>query len=522
MRIQALIDKAESFFVRLRTTPVPISTVSARIIAEAWAAACVLSPERALLHFADPIARLAAINLHALGESLRHELEDPAGLNRPDLRIAVGAWTAVLLAELDPGSESHQSARLALVQYARTASPHRSHLGQRLHGLLMRRLGLWIPREVPVGFRVAACRYGCSWRGIRASWIPPVAADEMPFLRRLAKEAKAQEKDASIAAVPPAVAETPATTKQCWSLPDIVTALSTTVVGQESAIRAFACCCVRHQRGLGQGVLISGPTGSGKSLLARQWAELSGRPMVSLDCSTLVPEGIRGTSVGDGLLAIWRSAGRDLERTRGGIVFLDEFDKPSHYATEVRSSLLTLLDGAPWTAFDPEKIDRGHRLDAIPTRGLMIILAGSFTELRDDRESTMGFGTSAIRSDQVELDLETLIPLADLRGRITSHVEIVPLSRAALTRILASESGPLASLRSAFRSWEIRPSDALIDRLVAHALAAGLGARSLWPLVRRIEDDVLHDPPTLPGEYHGLLFGWPLRRLPMPLMSAAG
>lgn len=86
MRFQALIDKAKAFFVRLRTTPVPLSQVSSRTIAEAWAAACVLSPERALLHFADPIERLAATQLHALGESLRQELEDPAGLKRPELK----------------------------------------------------------------------------------------------------------------------------------------------------------------------------------------------------------------------------------------------------------------------------------------------------------------------------------------------------------------------------------------------------------------------------------------------------
>jgi len=239
---------------------------------------------------------------------------------------------------------------------------------------------------------------------------------------------------------------------------------------------------------------------------------LSGRPVVSLDFSNLVPEGIRGTSDGDGILGLWRAAGRDVSRASKGIIIFDEFDKPSHYATEVRSSLLTLLDGMPWNAFDPEKIDRGHRLDSIPTRGLMIIFAGSYTKLRDEWASTMGFGASSIRSDHARLDLETLVPLADLRGRIGSLVEIAPLNHVTLARILASEAGPFASLRLAFPSWEIRPSDALVDQLVSHALEAGVGARALWPLARRIEDDVLHDPPNRPGEYHGVIFGWPISR----------
>ena len=513
--LQHLIDKVDAFFLRVKTTPVPIVSVEARAIAEAWAVVCALAPAHALPLYEDPILRIAATNLHGIVEALRVIIDELGSTQRPDLRIGVTAWTAVLIDDLVSNQESDHVARLALVQFARTAAPRQTRLSQRDHRWFRRQLGLPVPRLVPQGFRILADRYMRRCLCEKTKKLTTVDNTEIELLRREDKHIGAKDIAAKASACDESKVKAVPTPNR-MSLPDIVDALSSTVIGQEAAIRTFACCCWRHQQGIPQSaVLLSGPTGCGKSLLARRWAELAGRPVVSLDCASLVPEGIRGPSIGDGMLAAWRAAGRDVERAGTSVLVFEEFDKlfSSQYGTQVSHSMLTLLDGVPWSAFDTEKVDRGHQLTAIPTRGLLIILTGSFTDLRDQESVRVGFGASSRRSDQVEIDLDGLVPLADLRGRLGSHVQIAPLDQVALTNILLSDGGPLKSLRQLFPGFEVRPSAALINQIVSSALASHLGARAMWTIVRNLEVSLLFDPPDQPGERYGVQFSWRLRML---------
>ena len=112
-----------------------------------------------------------------------------------------------------------------------------------------------------------------------------------------------------------------------------------------------------------------------------------------------------------------------------------------------------------------------------------------------------------------QLDLATLVPFDDLRGRIGCHIDLRPLDRAALTAILLSAQGPLNGLRQLFPGFLIQPSEYLIDQIVTSALTANLGARGLWPIIRDIETQLLYAPPTQPGEHLGVQFGWKLQAL---------
>src|SRR5262249_55271064 len=163
-------------------------------------------------------------------------------------------------------------------------------------------------------------------------------------------------------------------------------------------------------RGIRQGaVLVTGPTGTGKTSLASAWGAMSDRPVVTVDCASLVPEGIRGATLGDSLIALWSAAEKDLNKAAGGVIILDECDKLLYqlqYSLQLRNSLLRLLDGCDWRSFDCEKFQRDARLEAFPTGGLLVVLCGSFSDVGMATDRKMGFGADEAESDgQGRLDL---------------------------------------------------------------------------------------------------------------------
>lgn len=287
---------------------------------------------------------------------------------------------------------------------------------------------------------------------------------------------------------------------------DIFTHLRRVVLGQDAAITSFATAAWRHHHGLPQGpILISGPTGTGKTLLAKTYAQHCDVPLVHVASSSLVADGIKGMTVGSALVALYHAANRNYNRARKGILIIDELDKlvdTNFYGSSIQTSLLTLADGTPWRSFEDAK-SSGFDRDSFATDRLLIILIGSFSAIREERGNGLGFTSAPLSSLPDTLD--DLIPLADLRGRIDTHVRITPHTRASLLDILESDGGPMQRIRDAVPQWRISLGDDLRERLLSSALASGLGARSLRSQIAAASESLIFDPPHIPGVYDGFL-----------------
>ncbi len=286
---------------------------------------------------------------------------------------------------------------------------------------------------------------------------------------------------------------------------DIYTRLRRAIHGQDQAIKSFATAAWRHYQGLPQGpILVTGPTGSGKTLLAKTYAQHCDVPLIHVSSSSLVGDGIKGLTIGAALVSLYHAAHRDYQRARRGCVVIDECDKlaGNHYAASIETSLLTLADGKPWLSFEDSKTS-GFNRDSFATDRLLIVLIGSYSEVRQERAKALGFTAAHLPSPPDTLD--DLIPLADLRGRIDTHVRIEPHTRASMLEILVSDNGPMQRIRDAIPQWRIALSDDLRERLLATALASGLGARSLRSQIAAASESLVFDPPREPGIYDGFI-----------------
>lgn len=519
--METLVD---SLLAELPLTPVPTDAVpDGRTIASLWSGLMTIHHSRAVKLFEDPVVRAAIVRLRRTATILNEQIDAAASVGRQDLRVARNTWEAVLQVVVTRRDSHRHVAVLALRQMLATDSGLVVDVQPEQQRYAIDSLGIMCPATVPVSALQALKAYGECVQGASMPW-PFIS---LPDMRE--SFVCASEDDCEAASVPDEVAElstvSPSEEVQPQlSLADIRAGLEAVIIGQDEAVRAFTACAFRHQRGIAQGaVLVTGKTGVGKSSLALAWGKLSDRPVVIVDCTTLVPEGIRGGTTADAVISLWHAAGKNLTKAARGVLVFDEYDKMNRqYALSLRNSLLKMMDGAPWKSFDSDRFDRNAKLDSFPTRDLMIVLAGSYSEERDTHDRKIGFepSGSTIGISQ-PMGLETLIPLADLRGRIGTHIDMRSLDGDALTRILVSEQGPLTGLRLLFPGYSIRPTPELVDRIVQAALNSGLGARGLVPLVRDLELRLLFNQPTCPGEYEGVIFGWKMRGIDTRLPSNA-
>ena len=514
MNFDDLAKLTDQLLRELPTTPVATDAVpDGRTIAGLWSGLMTVHHSRASVMFENPVVRVAIVRHKRTATILNEQIDAAASVGRQDMRLARNTWEAVLQLVATRRDSHRHVAVLALRQMLATDSDLVVDVQPEQQRYAVDSLGIMCPATVPVSALQALRAFGECMQGASMPW-PFVG---LPDMRESFPYTSEDDRDAE--SVPDEVAElaTVSSSEEVQpqlSLADIRAGLEAVIIGQDEAVRAFTACAFRHQRGISQGaVLVTGKTGVGKSSLALAWGKLSDRPVVIVDCTTLVPEGIRGGTISDAVIAVWHAAGKDLAKASRGVLIFDEYDKMNRqYALSLRNSLLKMMDGAPWKSFDADRFDRNAKLDSFPTRDLMIVLAGSYSEERDTHDRKIGFEPSGPTNGISQaMDLETLIPLEDLRGRIGTHIDMRALDRDALTRILLSEQGPLSGLRMLFLEYSIRPTPDLIDRIVQAALNSGLGARGLVPPVRDLELRLLFNQPTCPGEYEGIIFGWKIR-----------
>ena len=306
------------------------------------------------------------------------------------------------------------------------------------------------------------------------------------------------------------------------------------VIGQTAAKRAVATAAHQHlkrieQRRLGRqtllrksNLLLMGPTGSGKTHLARKLADLLEVPFTVVDATEYTEAGYYGKDVEVMVAELLFKAGHSIDATQRGIIFIDEIDKIARRGGSARTgagsrdiggegvqqALLKLLEGRE--IFVPLNVTQHwnkHDFVQVDTADILFICAGTFTDLHQSRvEKQVGFGSAGQRQGSSRLRVKELIEyglLAELLGRLPVQVQLEELTAAELLQILTEPPDSLArEYREALLldGVELELQQGALEAVVEYAVEKKLGARGLRSILEELLADVLFEAPEKRGE----------------------
>ena len=325
------------------------------------------------------------------------------------------------------------------------------------------------------------------------------------------------------------------------------------VIGQDDAKKFLSVAVYNHYKRLAQhkddevdieksNIILVGPTGTGKTLLAKTIARLLNVPFTIVDATVLTEAGYVGEDIESLLTRLLQAADYNVEQAERGIVFIDEIDKIARKGDNpsitrdvsgegVQQGLLKLLEGSIVNV--PPQGGRKHpeqRMIPVNTKNILFICGGAFDGIERkiaQRLNThvVGYNTDAskqrIQRDNMlqyvaPQDLKSFGLIPEIIGRLPILTHLEPLDRDALKRVLTEPKNAIVKQYEklfAMDGIKLHFDDDVLDLIVDKAIEYKLGARGLRSIVESIVIDAMYEMPSSDAKEFAVSRDYALQKL---------